>query len=815
MKKRVLSMLLVLIMAFGIAIPVGDIGIVSAKGTYTQISQETAMEMMKKNDGHVVVDVRRKDEYDCGHIPGAILIPNEKIGSTKPAKLPKLNQIILIYCRTGHRSKEAAQKLADIGYSRVYEFGGLNTWTGAVTPSSKPATMNPEYKKIELEYNSHVKSGLTYSTKQGLEEMLNDVNTAATYSVKIKNKKVAKAVKNKDEDDTLNSIIIISTGIGTTTGTIYEKLGNKKRKLGKVKINVKQGKTGDNVMMALNRVDNLFPNPIYLAPYMGKNTYDLGAQIESALSTKAYGVNVKKSEYTVSYEVTYDLEVDDQQTVPEEKRAVSVSDKGVITSLRPGYAYVEFKVQFKDKSVYSWNLSVEVIESSIVKEGKYNINNIRDYVVGLDTQVPLTGEGVTGTATQICFDNAATTPALKPVEEDVEKKLEMYGSIGRGYSEKSNYSTELYNDTRNKVLDFLSADRGDYACFYVNTTTDGLNKLASALITSKNDLVLTTRIEHHANDLSWRERCKVIYAEVDKQGRVKYDEIEKLLKKNKVKIVSISAASNVTGYVMDVHRVAKMAHKYGAMIVVDGAQIVAHRKFSMIGDPADASDDIDFIAFSAHKMYSPFGGGAVVGKAKELYKHMPTFYGGGTVDIVADNWVHYKHDDVAVYEAGSPNYPGVVGLGKAIDVLSDVGFDAIEEHEKKLNRRVIDGLKKLPNVIIYGDSENIDDRVGVVTFNFSDINTQLLAETLSEIGAVATRRGQFCAHPYVWRLMGIPDSELESFEGCASAKTPGMLRISFGIYNTEEEVDKFLAIMPKAMEIAKSKQENLDAVPAY
>ena len=179
------------------------------------------------------------------------------------------------------------------------------------------------------------------------------------------------------------------------------------------------------------------------------------------------------------------------------------------------------------------------------------------------------------TAPQIYFDNASTTPVLKPVEDKVAKEMEMYGSIGRGYSEKSNYSTDLYHATRSKVLDFVGADPGKYTCFYVNNTTDGLNKLASALITSKKDKVLATRIEHHANDLSWRERCKMLYAEVDDDGRVKYSDIKKLLKKNKkkVKIVSITAASNVTGYVTDVHKVAKLAHKYGAMIVVDGAQI--------------------------------------------------------------------------------------------------------------------------------------------------------------------------------------------------------------------------------------------------
>ena len=206
------------------------------------------------------------------------------------------------------------------------------------------------------------------------------------------------------------------------------------------------------------------------------------------------------------------------------------------------------------------------------------------------------------------------------------------------------------------------------------------------------------------------------------------DEIEKQLKNNKVKYVSVTAASNVTGYVTDVHRVAKLAHKYGAMIIVDGAQIVAHRKFSMLGESKD--ENIDFFVFSAHKMYAPYGGGAVVGLTEDLMSHMPKFYGGGTIHIVGDEWVEYA-EPPKIYEAGSPNYPGVVAMGKAIDILQEIGFDKIEEHEKALNRRLVDGLLKIDNVIVYGDSEDLSDRVGVITFNFSDVNSHLVAEELS------------------------------------------------------------------------------------
>ena len=440
--------------------------------------------------------------------------------------------------------------------------------------------------------------------------------------------------------------------------------------------------------------------------------------------------------------------------------------------------------------------------------GQYTMDNIRDYVVGVDEPIELED----GTKQPLInFDNAATTPAFQPVMDEVNRQLSMYGSIGRGFSQKSNFSTDIYNATRDKVLDFVGADKENYTCFYVNNTTDGLNKLASALIESEDDIVLATRIEHHANDLSWRERCKVVYAEVDELGRIKYEDIEKLLEENNVKYVAVTAASNVTGYVTDVHRVAKMAHEHGAKIIVDGAQIVSHRAFSMLGETEE--ENIDFFVFSAHKMYSPYGGGAVVGLTSVLEEHMPEFYGGGIVRVVGDTMQTYK-DAPARYEAGSPNYPGVVGLGKAIEVMQEIGFDAIMEHEQKLIRKLMDGLLEYDTVIIFGDTENISDRVGVVSFNFSDVNSFLLAEHLSKVGGVATRRGAFCAHPYVWRLLGIdPDSAVESFGSCEDVHTPGMVRVSFGIYNTEEEVDQFLEILPKAIEAAKKDLEERNSAP--
>ena len=185
---------------------------------------------------------------------------------------------------------------------------------------------------------------------------------------------------------------------------------------------------------------------------------------------------------------------------------------------------------------------------------------IRTMILGLDALIELdNGNKVPA----INLDNAATTPAFKVVAEEIYKDLLYYGSIGRGKGQKSAQSTEIYKNGYYIVKDFVGAQSDIYSVFYTNSTTDGMNKLASALIESPCDLVLTTRMEHHANDLPWRERAQTLHAEVDELGRLRIDDMEKILKKNQgnIKYVTVTAASNVTGYVNDVHRIAKLAHR--------------------------------------------------------------------------------------------------------------------------------------------------------------------------------------------------------------------------------------------------------------
>lgn len=419
--------------------------------------------------------------------------------------------------------------------------------------------------------------------------------------------------------------------------------------------------------------------------------------------------------------------------------------------------------------------------------------NIRDQIIGLGAPVTL-GDG--SQAPLINLDNSATTPSFKAVFEAIRSGLDYYGSIGRGKGQKSVISTQVYENGRERVLRFLGASPDKYTAFYCTSASDGLNRLASALIKSKSDIVLISRMEHHSNDLPWRHCGTPIYVDVDAQGRLKIEDIERLLREHNgtVKFVTVTAASNVTGYVNDVHAIAKTVHKYGAQIVVDGTQIVAHRRLRACGNTPD--EDLDYIVFSSHKMYAPFGGGAVVGKLAHLQKCLPHFYGGGIVDVVSD-WTETYLSAPERYEVGSPNYFGVVAMLKTMDILDAYGFDAIEEHEQRLLKHALNGLKTIDGVTLYADCENIADRIGVLVFNIDGIPHAEVAQRLANMRGIAVRQGSFCSHPYVCRLLGVCDETITECMCRSDFVLPGMVRVSFGIYNDESDIDALLDCVRK------------------
>ena len=415
-----------------------------------------------------------------------------------------------------------------------------------------------------------------------------------------------------------------------------------------------------------------------------------------------------------------------------------------------------------------------------------NIDEIRKLFIGLDNKIVINGKKQ---IVPINFDNAATTPVLKKVMRAVLKASENYGSIARGDGQKSQYSSDLYEECRRYVIDYFNAPLNKYTAIFVSNTTEGINKLSNILIENKDDIVITSRMEHHSNDLPWRDKCDLKYIEVDEKGRIIMEELEEMFNiyKERIKYVTITGASNVSGYITDIRKVAKLAHKYGAKVIIDGAQLVPHREVNMCGEEHD--DYIDFLIFSAHKVYAPFGSGAIIGLRDEIEKYPPDTKGGGTVERVLDDhliWLSTPEKN----EAGSPNFFGAVALMQALKEMNKIGLGLIENNEKKLLKMLIDGMKNFPRVIMYGDNENIEDRLGIMVFNIDRLGYEMVGEYLASIRGIAVRQGGFCAHPYTRRLLGIKSDEIEEY--IARNGMPGMVRVSLGAYNSEKEVNIFL-----------------------
>ena len=425
------------------------------------------------------------------------------------------------------------------------------------------------------------------------------------------------------------------------------------------------------------------------------------------------------------------------------------------------------------------------------REEKYP--DYRNMFLGVDVKFKLeNGKKVI----PIGFDNGATTPSLKCVFNDVYNDLLIYGSIGREQGLKGELSTRKYEDSRNKVLRFFNLQGTDtHTVIYTKTTTESLNILANILIKDKNDKILTTRMEHHANDLPWRKTSTVEYVDIDELGRINIDDIEDKLKKGNgsIKIVSITGASNVTGYINPIHEIAKLAHKYGAKIVVDAAQLVAHKEIDMKGK--NPSEQIDFLVFSGHKIYAPFGSGLIVGLVKDLEVKEPFLKGGGCVDYVFDDKVIWSQPP-SLHESGSPNFIGSMAMVRALEELKNIGFDNICTHENEIKDYLIGEMKKIENVIMYGDIENTKDRLGVIPFNIKNKDCYEVAEKFVKESAVSLRAGKFCAHPYVSRLLNLSNM-YKQYEKNISDADFGMIRISIGLYNTMDEAKIFIDELKK------------------
>lgn len=427
--------------------------------------------------------------------------------------------------------------------------------------------------------------------------------------------------------------------------------------------------------------------------------------------------------------------------------------------------------------------------------------NLRNSVVGIDIEVPV----INGIRKYVNFDNAASTPPLKNVWQALERFKDYYSSVHRGTGYKSVVSTRAYDEAHDKALNFVGADQGYFTPIFVKNTTEAINKLARRIPFSKDDVVISSLMEHHSNDLPWRANVKTVHIDVDREGFLDIGDLKSKLHeyRDRVKLVAISGASNVSGLMPPIREITIMAHRAGAEFFMDAAQLAPHRAIRM-GNPGD-EDAIDYLAFSGHKMYAPFGTGVLIGPKKLFKQGDPDLVGGGTVNYVTLSevqWAHLPDKE----EAGSPNVIGAVALSAAIDFFDEAGFTAIADHERELTKYALLKLSKLDAVELYGPSKWLEDhdRVGVISFNIKDEYHAKVAAILSYEGGIAVRNGCFCAHPYIQRLLNISDEASAKYRDQINngnrSEVPGLVRISFGIYNTKSEIDYFIEVLTSIIE---------------
>ncbi|WP_327175301.1 aminotransferase class V-fold PLP-dependent enzyme [Streptomyces sp. NBC_01335] len=410
-------------------------------------------------------------------------------------------------------------------------------------------------------------------------------------------------------------------------------------------------------------------------------------------------------------------------------------------------------------------------------------------VLGKDVTVPLvTG----GEVTYAALDYAASAPALQRVWDDVAAYAPYYGSVHRGAGYLSQLSTDLFENSRATVAEFLGCRPGDQVIF-TRSTTDSLNLLAAVIPADCEVFVYET--EHHASLLPWRD-AKVTYLNAPRTPQQAVESLERALADRDPygpALVCVTGASNVTGELWPVKELAAAAHAHGARIVLDAAQLAPHH-------PVDIAElDVDWVAFSGHKLYAPFGSGVLAGRADWLQDSEPYLAGGGASKKVArrtDGGVDVEwHTTAARHEAGSPNVIGVYSIASACKALTEAGFDKLVAREQRLVARVRAGLAEVPQVKVLSLFGDDAPRVGVISFVVEGWNSSHFAAALSAEYGIGVRDGLFCAHPLVRTLLGSDPQdpgECGAPEAEPGERSLNAIRVSFGAGTPDEHVDRFV-----------------------
>ncbi|WP_341656386.1 SufS family cysteine desulfurase [Blattabacterium cuenoti] len=383
----------------------------------------------------------------------------------------------------------------------------------------------------------------------------------------------------------------------------------------------------------------------------------------------------------------------------------------------------------------------------------------------------------------IYMDNAATTQKpLKVIQASQNYYSTMNSNVHRGVHYLSHKATLYVENVRKKIQKFIHAKHSSEIIF-TKGTTESINLVASSIdaFIKEGDEIIISCIEHHSNIVPWQVLCKKKGAilkiiSIYENGFLKLTDFEFLISE-KTKIVSISHISNVLGIINPVQDIIKKAHEYGALVLIDGAQVPSNLDLNV------QNLNVDFYVFSAHKMYGPTGIGILYGKQKILEKLYPYQFGGAMIKNVSFDKKTTYSDIPFKFEAGTPNIEGIIVWGDAIDFVKEIGISNIQAYKKKLLMYAVKRLSSIDGIQLYGDDRNFSKKSGIISFNLYELHCFDVGSILDRLG-IAVRTGHLCAQP----LMNF-------------FKVSGMIRISFSVYNTFKEIDYLFESILKTKKI--------------
>jgi selenocysteine lyase/cysteine desulfurase len=428
--------------------------------------------------------------------------------------------------------------------------------------------------------------------------------------------------------------------------------------------------------------------------------------------------------------------------------------------------------------------------------GRELLSELRRTLIGRDIIIPTTE----GSKPFINLDNSASTPTFEPIWETVCQTWQQTLQIQR----------EIIGEVKSVCSKVLGAPLTDYDMIFTSNTTEAIN-LAALSLSRENEagaepVIINTSLEHSSNDLPWRmiPGYLLIRLPVSEEGFIDLNELETLLNsyniqekygKKRIRLVAVSGASNVIGVCNNILEISRIVHRYGARLLVDAAQLVAHRRIGM------ELCSIDYLAFSAHKVYAPFGSGML---------------------IVRKGLLRFSPEELElINSSGEENSVGIAALGKALLLLQRIGMDLIMQEEQALTWQALLGLQQINGISLYGitdpESPGFSSRIGVVVFSIKNMIASQIARKLAEQGAIGVRYGCHCAHIMIKQLLKVPPS-LEKFQWLIvtlfpALRLPGLVRISFGIENSKEDIEVLIRVLHKIAPQAGSPESKHSSPP--